>query len=116
MADTAGTLFALSDPTRRSIVERLRARPGSVGEIAAEMPISRPAVSQHLAVLKQSGLVIEQRLGRRHVYWLEPAGLEPLRSYVENLWTDVLTAYRRAAEAEADGRRLSTVRNPKEVR
>ena len=95
------TLFALSDPTRRSIVERIRARPGSVAEIARGLPISRPAVSQHLAVLKRTGLVTEQRLGRRHIYRLEAAGLEPLRCYVESLWTDVLTAYRQAAEAEA---------------
>jgi DNA-binding transcriptional ArsR family regulator len=99
--DSGATLFALSDPTRRSIVERLRARPASVTEVARGLPVSRPAVSQHLAVLKQSGLVTERRDGRRRVYRLEPRGLEPLRSYVEGLWSDVLVAYQRAAEAEA---------------
>ena len=97
----AAPLFALSDPTRRAIVERLRSEPASVGEIARGLPISRPAVSQHLGVLKQSGLVTEQRAGRRRVYSLEPQGLEPLRAYVDRLWSDVLAAYRRAAEAEA---------------
>ena len=101
MFDPSATLFALADPTRRSIVERLRSEPGSVAEIARGLPVSRPAVSQHLAVLKQSGLVTGQRAGRRHVYRLEPLGLEPLRSYVEALWTDVLGAYQRAAEVEA---------------
>ena len=101
MVNHAAPLFALSAPTRRAIVERLRSQPGSVAEIAHGLPVSRPAVSQHLAVLKQCGLVTEQRAGRRHVYSLEPQGLEPLRVYVEGLWSDVLAAYRRAAETEA---------------
>ena len=108
MPDSGATLFALSDPTRRSIVERLRARPVSVAEIAAGMPISRPAVSQHLAVLKQSGLVTERRDGRRRIYRLEPRGLETLRAYVEELWSDVLGAYGRAAEVEAEARKART--------
>lgn len=109
MPNHAATLSALSDTTRRAIVERLRGGPRPVGEIATGMPVSRPAVSQHLAVLKQSGLVTEERIGRRHVYRLEAAGLEPLRDYVDRLWTDVLDAYRVAAEAQASSRTTKEV-------
>jgi len=101
MASHGLILNALSDATRRSIIERLRTAPDSVEEIARGLPISRPAVSQHLAVLKQSGLVSERRAGRRRIYRLEPAGLAPLRAYVEGLWDDVLAAYAAAAQAEA---------------
>jgi len=93
-------LHALSDATRRAIVERLRQAPDSVEEIARGLPVSRPAVSQHLAVLKESGLVSERREGRRRVYRLEPAGLAPLRAYVEELWDSVLSAYVSAAQQE----------------
>ena len=101
MTSPALVLHALSDGTRRSIIDRLRAAPDSVEEIARGLPVSRPAVSQHLAVLKQSGLVSERREGRRRVYRLEPAGLAPLRAYVEGLWDDVMAAYAAAAQAEA---------------
>jgi len=103
MATQADVLHALSDGTRRAIVERLREAPDSVEEIARGLPVSRPAVSQHLAVLKGSGLVSERREGRRRVYRLEPAGLAPLRAYVEDLWDDVLSAYASAAQKEAEG-------------
>lgn len=82
-----------------------------MGEIARDLPVSRPAVSQHLVVLKESGLVRVERVGRRHVYSLDRHGLEPLRTFVDGLWADVLAAYSQAAKAEADGagRRMSAV-------
>lgn len=86
-------LLALADPTRRAILERIRARPRSVGEIADSLPVSQPAVSQHLAVLRGAGLVAGRREGRRSVYRLRPEGLEPLRVYVESMWDDALAAY-----------------------
>ncbi len=94
-------LTALADPTRRAVLERLREGPRSVGALAAGLPVSRPAVSQHLGVLKRAGLVTEQRVGTRRVYAIEERGLMELRDYVDRLWTDVLEAYRRAAVARA---------------
>ena len=101
MSTDGAVLIALADPTRRSIVERIKRGPESVEEIARGLPVSRPAVSQHLAVLRASGLVTQRREGRRRVYRLDPRGLEPLRRYVEELWGDVLAAYAAAAEKEA---------------
>src|SRR5687767_2788363 len=92
---------ALADPTRRVIVERLKAGPRSVEEVARGLPVSRPAVSQHLRVLRESGLASERREGRRRIYRLEPEGLAAARRYVEGLWTDVLSAYAAAAQEEA---------------
>ncbi|HUG48873.1 MAG TPA: metalloregulator ArsR/SmtB family transcription factor [Candidatus Limnocylindria bacterium] len=102
MVDHGAALHALSDGTRRAIVDRLREAPDSVEAIARGLPVSRPAVSQHLAVLKGSGLVSERREGRRRVYRLEPAGLAALRAYVEGLWDDVLSAYAAAAQKEVE--------------
>src|SRR5215510_11338598 len=93
-------LVALSDPTRRQILERLRGGPRAVGEIAAGMPISRPAVSQHLKVLKDSGLVAETRQGTRHYFAIAPEGLGELRAYLDSLWSDALTAFKRHVEQE----------------
>jgi DNA-binding transcriptional ArsR family regulator len=104
MAGHGTVLDALSDGTRRAIIDRLRHSPDSVEHIAKGLPVSRPAVSQHLAVLKRSGLVSERRQGRRRVYRLEPDGLAALRGYVEGLWDDVLSAYAAAAQAEAEAR------------
>lgn len=87
------TLDALADPTRRTIYEMVRDRPRSVGELAKDLPVSRPAVSQHLKVLSDSRLVRFRREGTRHVYHPDPAGLAPLREYVEILWEDVLDAF-----------------------
>ena len=84
---------ALADPTRREILDRLRRRPRAVGELAAELPVSQPAVSQHLAVLREAGLVESRREGRRRVYRLRPGGLAPVREYVERMWDDALAAY-----------------------
>lgn len=88
------TLDALADPTRRTIYEMVRDRPRSVGELAKDLPVSRPAVSQHLKVLSDARLVRFRSEGTRHVYHPDPTGLAPLREYVESLWDDVLDAFR----------------------
>jgi DNA-binding transcriptional ArsR family regulator len=92
---------ALGDPTRRAIFERLRGGPRSVGELAAALPVSRPAVSQHLRVLREAGLVTERRNGTRRIYRIEPQGLAELRDYIESFWDDALAAFAAAAEAES---------------
>ena len=84
---------ALGDPTRRSIFERLRGGPLSVGELAAGLPVSRPAVSQHLRVLEQAGLVSHRPNGRRNVYRIEREGLAGLRAYFDQFWGDALTRF-----------------------
>ena len=93
-------MAALADPTRQQILERLRAGPLAVGEIAADMPISRPAVSQHLKVLRDSGLVAETRQGTRHYFAIAPEGLGELRAYLDSLWSDALAAFKRHVEHE----------------
>lgn len=104
MAYSSSALDALSDPTRRDILDRLRHGPRSVGEIAAGMKVSRPAVSQHLKVLKQSGLVAETRSGTRHYFAIAPAGLGELRAYLDGLWDDALAAFAAHVKKEqADG-------------
>ncbi|MBW3561211.1 MAG: metalloregulator ArsR/SmtB family transcription factor [Actinobacteria bacterium] len=92
-------LDALADPTRRAVLETLRDGPRPVGEIAAELPVSRPAVSQHLRVLLDAGLVTATAEGTRRLYRVHPQGLQDLRAYVERFWRDVLDAY---ADAAAD--------------
>ena len=91
-------LSALADPTRRAVFESLRAGPAPVGVIAARLPVSRPAVSQHLKALKQAGLVIDRAQGTRRVYWIDPDGLGPLRRWLDEFWTDALDAFKREAE------------------
>lgn len=91
---------ALGDGARREILEKLRGGPRAVGEIAAGMPISRPAVSQHLKVLKDSGLVAETRQGTRHYFAIAPEGLGELRAYLDGLWGDALAAFARHMEKE----------------
>jgi DNA-binding transcriptional ArsR family regulator len=81
-----GSLNALADPTRRSIFERLAERPSAVVDIAATLPVSRPAVSQHLKVLKDAGLVIDEPDGNRRIYRLNPEGLAELRDYLDRFW------------------------------
>jgi len=95
----AGKLDALGDPTRRAIFELLGQGPRSVGEIAAELPVSRPAVSQHLKVLKTAGLVTQQAAGTRRVYRIDPEGVGEVRAYFDRFWTQALEAFRIAAEA-----------------
>lgn len=87
-------LLALADPTRRRVFEHLRERPRAVGEIAARMPVSRPAVSQHLKVLKQAGLVADEREGSRRIYRIDPDGLGELRRWLDGFWTDALAAFK----------------------
>jgi DNA-binding transcriptional ArsR family regulator len=93
-------LDALGDPTRRRVLELLRPGPRAVGELASELPVSRPAVSQHLRVLKGAGLVSERREGTRHLYRIDPAGLEALRTYLETFWDDALAAFAEAADRQ----------------
>jgi DNA-binding transcriptional ArsR family regulator len=93
-------LAALADPTRRAVFERLRGGPRPVGELARGLPVSRPAVSQHLRVLKEAGLVTERKEGTRRLYQVDPAGLEALRAYFEEFWTDALAAFKAAADAD----------------
>ena len=93
MANAKHTLAALADPTRRKIFERLAARPRSVGELASGLPVSRPAVSQHLQVLKSAGLVSDRVDGTRRVYQIDPAGLGPLRAWLDRFWDRALDAY-----------------------
>jgi DNA-binding transcriptional ArsR family regulator len=95
-------ITALADPTRRSIFERLRHGPRAVGQLAAGLPVSRPAVSQHLRVLKEAGLVTDRRDGTRRLYRIEPAGLEELREYFERFWDEALEAFKEAAEREQE--------------
>ena len=89
---------ALGDRTRRTIFERIAARPQAVGELASDLPVSRPAVSQHLKVLKDAGLVIDQRAGNRRIYRLNPEGVGALRADIERFWSDALAAYKRVVE------------------
>ena len=90
---TARVLDALGDPTRRAVLELLREQPRAVGEIAARLPVSRPAVSKHLRVLEGAGLVAGQVTGRRHLYVVAPHGLRSLQAWVGSFWGDVLTAF-----------------------
>ncbi len=94
---------ALGDPTRRAVLEALRTGPRAVGEIAEDLPVSRPAVSQHLKVLKGAGLVNERREGTRHLYAIDGLGLSALRAYLEDLWDERLAAFKDAAELEEEG-------------
>jgi DNA-binding transcriptional ArsR family regulator len=95
-------LTALADPSRREIFERLAAQPRAVGELARELPISRPAVSQHLKVLKEAGLVTDRAVGTRRVYQLNPAGVAELRAYLDTFWQVSLAAFKAAAEADEE--------------
>ena len=94
----APVLVALGDPTRRVIFERVASRPQSVAELAGALPVSRPAVSQHLRVLKDAGLVSARADGNRRIYRMDPRGVEHLRAYLDFFWTQALTAFKTAAE------------------
>ncbi len=96
-------LTALADPTRRTVLEQLRDGPRPVGEIARRLPVSRPAVSQHLRVLKDADLVRERREGTRRLYSVNGDGLADLREYIDRLWQDALDAFKAAAEQETEG-------------
>lgn len=93
MADVADTIAVLADPTRRAVFERLAGGPRSVGEIARGLPVSRPAVSQHLRALKDAGLVVDRAEGTRRIYRIDPQGLGPLREWLDRFWDTALAAY-----------------------
>jgi DNA-binding transcriptional ArsR family regulator len=93
---------ALGDPTRRAIFERLVERPRAVGELARELPVSRPAVSQHLKVLKAARLVVDRPAGNRRIYQADPTGLGVLRADLERFWGQTLAAYKLAVEQRAE--------------
>lgn len=104
MTNARFALDVLADPTRRRILEKLRHGPRRVGEIAAGLPVSRPAVSQHLKLLKESGLVVQMQAGARHTYAIAPQGLGELRAYLDGLWEDALAAFAaHVAREESDG-------------
>jgi DNA-binding transcriptional ArsR family regulator len=98
----ANALTALADPTRRKVLEQLQRGPRAVGEIAARLPVSRPAVSQHLKVLKEAGLVREERRGTQHIYEIDPKGLGPLRAWLDQLWGSALESFRAEIEEPQD--------------
>ena len=92
---------ALGDPTRRAIIERLLSGPMPVGELARDFPISRPAISQHLRILKNAHLVVDSPVGNRRLYALDPDGVDALRAYLDRFWTHALAAFKKAAEQRA---------------
>jgi DNA-binding transcriptional ArsR family regulator len=100
MADHQVMLAAFADPTRQAVLNLLRRRALTVRELADRLPVSRPAVSQHLQVLKSAGLVDEERQGTQHFFRLNPASLAELRSLVDSLWKDALTAFSNFVEKE----------------
>lgn len=97
-----GGLGLLGDPTRRAIFELLARRASSVQELADALPISRPAVSQHLRVLRDGGLVVSRAAGTRRIYSLHPAGVGALRAWLDGVWRDALTGFHKLAEAPPD--------------
>jgi len=100
MTNAKRALAALSDPTRNAIFERLADGPKSVGEIAAGLPVTRPAVSQHLKVLKEAELVSDEAQGTRRVYRIDPAGLGALRRWLDEQWERSLAAFKDQVENE----------------
>jgi DNA-binding transcriptional ArsR family regulator len=96
----ANGMDALGDPTRRAIFERLAQGPTAVSEIAQELPVSRPAVSQHLKVLTQAGLVTHRKEGTKRLYQLDPDGIHALKTYFDRFWTQALGSFKAAAEKE----------------
>ncbi len=91
-------LSALADPTRRALFERIAARPGAVGELARGLPVSRPAVSQHLRVLREAGLVREEAQGARRIYRLDPRGIAAMREWLDAQWQAALDGFKRTAD------------------
>lgn len=99
-AAASWALEALGDGTRRRVFELVAERPSSVGELAAGLPVSRPAVSQHLKVLKEAGLVTDRAQGNRRIYHLDPTGVRALRAYLDRFWDKSLEAFKAAAEQD----------------
>ena len=102
MAYREAALLALGDPTRLAIVERLTDGPSAVVDLARELPVSRPAVSQHLRVLKEAGLVIDQAVGNRRIYRVDPEGLAGVRDQLDRFWTKALAAYKATVEQSSE--------------
>jgi DNA-binding transcriptional ArsR family regulator len=98
----ADGLTALGDPTRRAIFERLADHPRAVGELASKLPVSRPAVSQHLKVLKDARLVVDRPAGNRRIYQLDLEGVAALRAYLDQFWSSALAAYKVAVEQRTE--------------
>ena len=98
MPEGSAALAALGDPTRQAIVELLATGPMAVGELAARLPVSRPAVSQHLRVLKEAGLVSDTAAGTRRLYRLDPTGADAVHTYLDRYWNRTLEAFKRAVE------------------
>lgn len=105
MAQAANSWAALADPTRRAIFERLIDQPRAVGELARGLPVSRPAVSQHLKVLKDAGLVIDNRAGKQRIYQVDSDGLAAFRAELDRFWTKTLTAFKTVVEKPSQGTR-----------
>ena len=103
MATNGHPLDALGDPTRRQVFELLRRGPRSVGELAAALPVSRPAVSQHLRVLEDAGLVTHRKHGTRHLYGLNGNGVVELRAWIDGFWDEALARFKEAVEASGKG-------------
>ena len=101
VTNEAPIFAALGDPTRRAVLARLRTGPRSVGEIVATLPVSQSAVSQHLRVLREAGLVTDRREGTRRLYQVDLKGLTALRAYVDEYWDEALAAFQRYAEEES---------------
>jgi DNA-binding transcriptional ArsR family regulator len=95
-------LAALADPTRRAIFERLVARPSAVGLLARDLPVSRPAVSQHLRALKEAGLVTETSAGTRRIYRIDPRGIAAMREWLEELWNAALDSFKDFADSQTE--------------
>ncbi len=106
-------LAALADPTRRQVFERLRSGPQAVGAIARGMPVSRPAVSQHLRVLKEAGLVTDRPEGTRRVYHIDPQGLGALRAWLDQFWDQALAAFQAEVEVGAKDLGAEVEKDPK---
>jgi DNA-binding transcriptional ArsR family regulator len=101
-------LGALGDPTRRLIFEHLARGPRAVGELADELPVSRPAVSQHLKALKEAGLVVDRAVGTRRIYHVNPTGVATLRAYLDQVWDDALAAFQAFVEKPPEDDRPAT--------
>jgi DNA-binding transcriptional ArsR family regulator len=102
MLSAASGFAALGDPTRRQIFERLAGRPMSVGKLASGLAVTRPAVSQHLKVLKSAGLVVDKQEGTRRVYRIDERGVQAMRQYLDRFWDRALAAFQAAVEEDGD--------------
>jgi len=102
MTNHSRAFIALGDPTRQTLLERLAKRPMPVGKLAAGLGVTRPAVSQHLKVLKHAGLVTVRQEGTRRVYQIDPRGVDAMRTYLDRFWDRALAALKDAAESEID--------------